>query len=251
MKPAVIRPLSLLLLVLPALARAAPPPPSYAMEQWSQPGSCDTQHRRSPAHPASADGVSAQVLMQRYLGVLDEAIAGDQAALKFAHLCDRFEVDFVPGMLPPPRAEPWNPSPPQPVGHVFAAYVDAPGTAFQQRIEATYTPEEASLSLAISSREDPPVAAGSAPGYRYRDMGEACPLRLGQLADRLAAAGFSKQYYALESPKPEYADTDYGVNASFERDKLAVGATLQGRFAEQRAHPEAACVAEITLSLTK
>lgn len=250
MKPAVICPLSLLL-VLPAFARAAPPPPSYAMEQWTQPGICETQHRRYLADPASADSVSAQALMQRYLGVLDEVIAGDAAALKFAQLCDRFDVDLFESMLPPPYAEPWNPSPPQPVGSVFVAYVDAPGTAFQQRIEATYTPDEASLSLAISSREDPPVAAGSGLGYRYRDMGAACPLRLGQLADRLVAAGFSRQYYSLEPPSREFAESDDGVSASFRRDKLAVGATLQGLFVEQRAHPEAACVAEISLSLAK
>ncbi|WP_369979895.1 hypothetical protein [Xanthomonas bundabergensis] len=250
MKHAAIRSLSLLVLALPAFARAASPP-SYAMEQWRQPGDCDARQQRHAAERTSADSVSATVLTQRYLGVLDAVIAGDEAALKFAHLCDRFDVDFVPGMLPPPRAEPWNPSPPQPVGSVFVAYVDAPGTALQQRIEATYTPEEASLSLSISSHADPAASADGEQGYRYRDMGGTCPLRLGQLADRLAAAGFSKQYDSLEPPSRQFADSDDGVSASFRRDKLAVGATLQGLFVEQRAHPEAACVAEISLSLAK
>ncbi|MBN6103846.1 hypothetical protein JR064_16885 [Xanthomonas sp. CFBP 8703] len=250
MNHAAARPFSLLLLVLPVFARAAPSP-SYVMEQWSQPGNCATPQQRHAADRASSDGVSAKILTQRYLGVLDAVIAGDEAALKFAHLCDRFEVDFLPGMLPPPRAEPWNPSPPQTVGSVFVAYVDAPGTAFQQRIEATYTPEEASLSLSISSHADTAASADGEQGYRYRDMDGVCPLRLGQLADRLAAAGFSKQYYSLEPPSQAFAESDYGVSASFRRDKLAVGATLQGLFVEQRAHPEAACVAEISLSLAK
>ncbi|QNH20224.1 hypothetical protein HEP73_01123 [Xanthomonas sp. GW] len=245
-----IRSFSLLLLALPAFARAAPPP-SYVMEQWSQPGNCEMPQRRHAADHASGDGVSAQVLTQRYLGVLDEVIAGDEAALKFAHLCDRFDVDFFPGMLPPARAEPWNPSPPQPVGSVFFASVDAPGSTFQQRLEATYTPEQASLALSISSHEDAPVFADDEPGYRYRDMGQACPLRLGQLAEKLAAAGFSKQYDSLEPPSGQFAESDYGVSASFQRGNVAVGASLQGRFVEQRAHPEAACVAEITLSLEK
>jgi hypothetical protein len=250
MQHAAIRSFSLLLLALPAFARAAPSP-AYVMEQWGQPDTCATQRQRYLADPMYTDSVPAPVLMQRYLGVLGEVIAGDAAALKMAHLCDRFDVDFFPGMLPPPYAEPWNPSPPPTVGYVFAASIDAAGTAFKQQIEATYMPEQASLSLSISSQEDAPVPADSGIGYRYRDMGEACPLRLGQLAEMLAAAGFSKEYYSLEPPKPEYADTDYGVNASFERDKLAVGATLQGRFVEQRADPEAACVAGITLTLAK
>ena len=249
MKHAAIRSFSLLLLVLPAFARAAPR--SYVMEQWSQPGNCDMPQRRHAADRASGDGVSAHVLTQRYLGVLDEVIAGDEAALKFAHLCDRFDVDFFPGVLPPARAEPWNPSPPQPVGSVFFASVDAPGSTFQQRLEATYTPEQASLALSISSPEDAPVFADDEPGYRYRDMGQACPLRLGQLAEKLAAAGFSKQYDSLEPPSGQFAESDYGVSASFQRGNVAVGASLQGRFVEQRAHPEAACVAEITLSLEK
>jgi hypothetical protein len=61
----------------------------------------------------------------------------------------------------------------------------------------------------------------------------------------------SKQYDSLEPPSGQFAESDYGVNASFSRGNLAVGASLQGRFVEQRAHPEAACVAEITLSLEK
>jgi hypothetical protein len=249
MKHAVLRPLWLCLLLLPACARAAPP--SYAMEQWSQPYTCEAQHQRYLADPEHAAGVSAHVLMQRYLGVLDAVIAGDEAALTFAHLCDRLDLDFYSGMLPPPYAEPWYPAPPPPVGNIFAASVDAAGTAFTQEIEVKYLPNQASLSLSISSQEDAPVAAGSGLGYRYRDMGDACPLRLGQLADRLAAAGFSKEYYAVEPPPPQHADTDYGVSASFQRGDLAVGATLQGTFAAQRTHPEAACVSGITLSLEK
>ena len=249
MKHAAIRSFTLLLLVLPAFTRAAPP--SYVMEQWSQPANCETPQRRHAADHASGAGVFAQVLTQRYLGVLDEVIAGDEAALKFAHLCDRFDVDFFPGVLPPARAEPWNPSPPQPVGNVFFASVDAPGSTFQQRLEATYTPEQASLALSISSPEDAPVFADDEPGYRYRDMGQACPLRLGQLAEKLAAAGFSKQYDSLEPPSGQFAESDYGVSASFQRGNVAVGASLQGQFVEQRANPEAACVAEITLSLEK
>lgn len=251
MQRAAIRSLSLLLFALPAFARAAPPLPPYAMEQWSQPGDCDTQHRRHAADPTSASGVPARVLMQRYLGVLDEVVAGDPAALKFAHLCARLGVDFHPGALPPPRPEPWNPSPPQPVGSVFTAYVDAPGGAFQQSLEATYLADSASLSLSFSSNGDTPAFPPDVPAYRYRGMGDACPLRLGQLTGKLAAAGFSKEYGSLEPPKPDYADSDYGVSASFQRDGLAVAATLQGPFVEQRADPEAACVARITLTLAK
>ncbi|KAB7780752.1 hypothetical protein [Xanthomonas sp. LMG 12459] len=250
MQRAAIRSIPLLLFALPAFARAAPPP-SYAMEQWSQPYTCEAQHQRYLADPEQDSSVPAHVMMQRYLGVLDAVIAGDEAALTLRHLCDRFDLDFFPGMLPPPYAEPWNPSPRPPVGNVFAAFVDAAGMAFTQEVEAKYLPDRASLSLSISSKEDAPVAAGSGLGYRYRDMGDACPLRLGQLADRLAAAGFSKEYFAVEPPPPQYADTDFGVGASFQRDKLAVGATLQGTFAAQRTHPEAACVAGITLSLEK
>ncbi|MBB5942386.1 hypothetical protein [Xanthomonas sp. 3307] len=236
-------------LTLPATAAAAPP--AYAMEPWSQPGICQAQHQRRLDAAAYADNVSTQVLMHRFLDVLDAVVGGDTTALKLAHLCDRLDVDLVPGVLPPSRPEPWNPAPPPPVGYVFTAYAEAAGTAFRQRIEATYTPEQAVLSLSTSSPEDAPVASGSELGFRYRDMRDACPLRLGQLADRLAAAGFSKEYYALEPPAPDAADSDFGVSASFRRDALAVGAVLQGPFVDQRAHPEAACVAEITLSLAK
>ncbi|MET0551289.1 MAG: hypothetical protein ABW002_18695 [Xanthomonas sp.] len=229
-----------LVLVLPALAAAAPPAaPAYTLEQWRQPDHCDA---------AAADDVALTpaILTQRYLDVLAAVIAGDTTALQLPQVCARFGKALHQGLLPPARPEPWNPDPPQPIGSVFDASVAAP---FQQTLQALYLPESMTLSLSSRARDEPPPSfADDAPPPR--DLGTACPLRLGRLADALLAGGFSAQYDGMTPPAQAEMQPDRGVVVRFERDRVAVGVSLLGAFAAQRRQPQAACVGDVSLSLS-
>ncbi|MFO3703589.1 hypothetical protein ACI6Q5_01065 [Xanthomonas codiaei] len=231
-------------------AHAAPPAENDALLQWSQPGDCGRQRVRK-ADPSSVfDAVSIREQTERYLGLLSEVTAGNRTALKLTHLCTAFGVDFVQGLLPPARAEPWNPSPQQPIGQVFTAFTQEAGTPYQQRIEVTYRPGGLSFSLFTTVDGTGDSDASDKHDSMQRDMGQHCPLRLSELIQRMTRAGFVGEYTGLQAPDEELAIFDDGVGISFRRgnEKTVVDATLQGRFVDQRASPGTSCVASISLA---
>ncbi|MCC4600129.1 hypothetical protein [Xanthomonas melonis] len=230
-------------------AHAALPGESDAMLQWSQPGNCGRQRVRKPDPSDVFDAVSIREQTERYLGFLAEVMTGDQSALRLTRLCTAFGVDFVQGPLPPAHAEPWNPSPQQPTGHVFTAFTQEAGTPSRQQIEVTYRPSGIAFSLFTNLNHTGDSAVSGEPGAVQADMGQHCPLRLDELTQRMARAGFVGKYDGLQAPDEELAIFDDGVGVSFRRgnEKIVVDATLQGRFIDQRANPGASCLASISL----
>lgn len=241
--------LSALFLLVEPGASAAPTREPYNMKLWAEPGNCDQQlaHESESRKVFSIAPIREQ--MDHYLTILSEVITGDQTALKLPRICEAFGVDFVPGLLPPAHAEPWNPSPPPPTGYVFNAFTEESGTQYVQHVEATYTPSRATLSLSTTLDEARQSYLFDGRDYVHRDMGKDCPLRLHELTRNLATYGFSKKYYSLKIPDAQFAPFDTGVSVSFQRDndELVIKATLQGRFVDQRTNPDASCLAKISI----
>lgn len=228
----------------PHTPQHAPAASTYDMQRWAAPGRCD---------PPSGDGREiddADIATQtrRFLAVLDAAIDQGAEALRLEQLCQRIPVAFIPGLMPPARAEPWNPNPAQPVGLVAMALTHRAGQPYAQSITATYTPSGITVSLSTFDDGPTPYPPG-ARGYLVQDMGSACPLRLAALSHQLAGAGFNEQRDGMTPPALDFADFDSGVSVSFERPGQLVRVRLQGLFAEQRRHPDAACVAAIELAI--
>ncbi len=230
-----------------AWSAASPAQLPYEMRSWSQAGSCDSQRQHQSGNYTFDEGMPAQILIQRYLTVVDEVVAGHSAALKVANLCNALGVYFFSVPLPPGRPEPWNPSPPQPVGNVFVALLNEPEAPDSHiRLEANYIPDHMSLSLSFDSTND----KGSASDHRYRDMSGTCPLKMGELTKRLVAAGFSQEVYLIEPSANQSANSDSAISVVFQRGNVSIGATSQGLSVNQHANPQTACVASIDINLS-
>lgn len=223
----------------------APAPSAYDMQRWAAPGRCE---------PRSGDGrqVGDAALARqtgRFLAALDAGIEQGAQALRLEQLCQRITDEFFPGLLPPARPEPWNPDPPQPQGWAFQASTRYPGPpSYTQHIDVTYTPANVTLSLSTTV-DDLDRDQANERGYLYQDMGQACPLRLAALSQRLTGRGFSEQRYGLAPPDAAAARYDSGVSVGFERPGESVEVQLQGRFEDQRRDPDNACVESIAFTV--